>query len=222
MSGLAATRPLAESELLAAADAAGGSPLAGGLALLGLEDAPVADLDARLLALRAATFGPLLEAVAACPGCELELELELDARAMAARGCAGAAGTAPGGFRLPTARDLEAVAAEPDPERARELLASRCAPGRELTPALVDEIAAAIADADPLGGSRLALTCPACGREWVETLDVAWLVQVEFANAGARLAAEVHELASAYGWTESEILALPPRRRARYLELVGA
>jgi hypothetical protein len=218
MSAPAATRALAESELLAAADAAGGPPLAGALALLGIHDAPVAELDARLLALRAATFGPLLEAVATCPECGLELELELDARAMAANSPA----RVPGDFRLPTARDLGAVAAEPDPERARELLASRCAPSRELTPELIDEIGEALAEADPLGGSRLALACPECGREWVETLDVPWLVQLEFANAGARLAAEVHELALAYGWTESEILALPPRRRARYLELVGA
>jgi hypothetical protein len=33
---------------------------------------------------------------------------------------------------------------------------------------------------------------------------------------------DVHELASAYGWRESEILALSPQRRQAYLELVRA
>jgi len=30
----------------------------------------------------------------------------------------------------------------------------------------------------------------------------------------------VHALASRYGWTEREILAVAPARRARYLELI--
>jgi hypothetical protein len=32
---------------------------------------------------------------------------------------------------------------------------------------------------------------------------------------------EVHQLARAYGWSERETLALTPRRRRRYLELVS-
>ena len=34
------------------------------------------------------------------------------------------------------------------------------------------------------------------------------------------LLATVHRLASRYGWTESEVLAVPARRRARYLALI--
>jgi hypothetical protein len=42
-------------------------------------------------------------------------------------------------------------------------------------------------------------------------------------DARARaLLAEVHSLARAYGWTEPEILALSPQRRAAYLEMAGA
>jgi hypothetical protein len=33
---------------------------------------------------------------------------------------------------------------------------------------------------------------------------------------------EVHALASHYGWTEPDVLALPPARRRAYLEMVGA
>ena len=36
-----------------------------------------------------------------------------------------------------------------------------------------------------------------------------------------RLLREVHALASAYGWTESEILSLSTTRRHAYLEMVG-
>ena len=31
---------------------------------------------------------------------------------------------------------------------------------------------------------------------------------------------EVHQLASHYGWTETEVLAIAPERRARYLALI--
>jgi hypothetical protein len=35
-----------------------------------------------------------------------------------------------------------------------------------------------------------------------------------------RVLRDVHELASAYGWPENEILALSPRRRQCYLDLI--
>ena len=36
-----------------------------------------------------------------------------------------------------------------------------------------------------------------------------------------RMLLDIHALARAYGWSESDILALPPRRRQAYLELVA-
>jgi hypothetical protein len=36
-----------------------------------------------------------------------------------------------------------------------------------------------------------------------------------------RTLSDVHRLASAYGWSESDILALGPRRRQRYLALIA-
>jgi hypothetical protein len=37
-----------------------------------------------------------------------------------------------------------------------------------------------------------------------------------------RLLHEIHSLARAYGWSESEILTLSPARRQAYLELIGS
>jgi hypothetical protein len=37
-----------------------------------------------------------------------------------------------------------------------------------------------------------------------------------------RLVGDVHALARIYGWTEADVLAMSPRRRATYLELAGA
>jgi hypothetical protein len=43
----------------------------------------------------------------------------------------------------------------------------------------------------------------------------------EIQMGARRLLREIHVLASAYGWRESEILTLSAARRRAYLELVG-
>jgi hypothetical protein len=37
-----------------------------------------------------------------------------------------------------------------------------------------------------------------------------------------RLYEEIHVIASAYGWDEAAILALPPERRCRYVSMIAA
>lgn len=195
----------------------------------------VAELDARLLELHACRFGRRLEAVASCAACDELLELAFDVDELAPRPPVelrlGAAGLEIE-FRLPSAADLAAIARERDPAQARLALVERCVvaahrdgdpiAARELTEDAVVALAERMAEADPLGGSRIALECPVCGERSEPTVDVAWLVCRELTTEGARIAGEVHALASAYGWSEEEILALPRARRSRYLELVGA
>lgn len=223
---------LSDRAVLDAADALAGRPPTHWAAAL-LDDAEAADLatlDARMVELHRRRFGPLLEARTRCEECGEELELSLPAGELVAESSDEAPlAVAAAGLELelrpPRPDDLAAVAAEPDPERARALLAERCvvtgAEG-ELPPEAVAAIAEALAARDPVGGSRLRLACPACGREWEEALDLPWIVGSELASEAERIAAQVHALASAYGWTEAEVLSLPAARRRRYLELVTA
>jgi hypothetical protein len=76
--------------------------------------------------------------------------------------------------------------------------------------------------ADPLSETRLKLHCPKCGNEWDETLDLVVFLWSEIEARAKRLLLDVHDLASAYGWTEKEILSLSEPRRANYLEMVRA
>lgn len=218
--------------LLEAADtAAGRPPIEAALALLGVGDGDVAELDIRLLDLHVRRFGKRLEGVTTCPACEEMLEVTLDADALrprASRELSIAAGAWEVEFRLPRASDLAAIAGVEDAVAARAQLAARCvlrvrpsAPD-ELPEEVVAAMAERMAEADPLGGSRLALDCPACGAHSAPAADLAWFLQREFAEEAARVVTEVHALASAYGWTQREILNLPRTRRARYLELVEA
>ena len=228
--------------LLDLADRAGrGSPLERALAIAeqsgddapGLREAPLGRLNATLIGFHAVLVGPHLEAVASCPSCLAVVEFEIDAdelRALAPDAAeTGVFSTDDGHlvhWRAPTAADLEAVADERDPASA---LLTRCARATldeapvdvaDLPAGLVERIEAELAAADPLAEVSVALTCPDCATAFAADLDPAAFVWTEIETRARRVLIEVDALARAYGWTESEVLALPEARRQAYLEIV--
>jgi hypothetical protein len=145
-------------------------------------------------------------------------------------------------LRSVTTEDLAATLAIPDPDAAGELLLARCVevdgsegdpgpphPGHSPSPHGMSAPSASVpssavsrfeqlhADAE----IRCAIDCPACRAQQVLDLDIGRFLWREVSAAARRLIAEVHLLASAYGWTEQDILALSPARRAAYLELTA-
>ena len=69
---------------------------------------------------------------------------------------------------------------------------------------------------------RVSTSCSGLwGLAFEASLDPGLLYWAELAQRAQRLLSEVHRLASAYGWSEAEILGLDPDRREGYLELVG-
>ena len=84
----------------------------------------------------------------------------------------------------------------------------------------LEEIGERMAVADPLAETRLTLHCPKCEYDWEATLDIVAFVWAEIEARARRLLLEIHTLASAYGWSETQILALSENRRARYVEMV--
>jgi hypothetical protein len=149
-------------------------------------------------------------------------------------------------YRLPTAGDLAALGRNGGRDPARRLM-ERClvevaqvqAAGVEGQPgdlapaleaalpepvleALASALAGAVAQADPQAEIELSLTCPACGAQWQTPFDIVTYLWQELDAWAARLLADVHVLASSYGWSEADILALSPWRRQRYLEMIGA
>ena len=90
-----------------------------------------------------------------------------------------------------------------------------------LPPAVVDAVEAALAAADPFAELLVTLTCPACSHEWSAVLDPVEFVWERLERWARHLGDDVHVLASAYGWSEADILALTPQRRRLYLEAVA-
>jgi hypothetical protein len=191
-----------------------------------LADWPLGRRNQALAELRCASFGPRLEAWASCERCGEKVEFAMDARSLTADPApdAPAVVTVHGhSFRLPTSRDLARAAGETDQRMAAVRLLEACRLDEGEPPAWSDEDIEEAGDqmalADPLAETRLTLNCPTCGNQWEETLDVTAFLWTEVEARARRLLLEVHTLASAYGWSENEILSLSEPRRSFYIEV---
>jgi hypothetical protein len=192
-------------------------------------DWPLGHRNRALLDLHASWFGPRLEGWTSCPSCGDKVEFELDARELVRAAPSepppDAVMVGAYAFRPPTSRDLAHVVARDAAASATGLL-DRCRTGGpeppEWTGDLLEAVEDTLASADPLAETRLALSCPSCQREWDDAFDIGRFLWAEVESRARRVLWEVHTLASAYGWTESETLALGDARRAMYLEIVQA
>jgi len=89
-----------------------------------------------------------------------------------------------------------------------------------VTPADEPALAEALSAWDPLVAFTVSCHCPVCGIENDVQLDLESVVLARLDTRQRALLQDVHRLASHYGWTESEVLAIAPARRARYLALI--
>ena len=197
------------------------------------ERLPVGVRDRRLLALREAWRGAAYEAVADCDACGTRVELTFAPPPPSVPSEAPRAIDVDGievEYRLPDSVDLRAAAGCADVESARVLLATRCAvrarsedgevPLPPLDEALIVRMEEAMAAADPDGDLRLCAVCPECGGEFEVIFDPALFIWNEVESAAIEALRAVDALASAYGWSEDEILSLSPARRQAYLGMV--
>lgn len=202
-----------------------------GLPAGAVADLPLGAVNSALLRLRKVCFGARIDTYVDCERCGQRLEVALDAgqlmagmgesdtpREFSLRGFR---------FRMPVSRDLAAIAGHRDPDAAALTLLERCCVERPQTPTaelaeLLTEVETRLEELDPSADLNLDMTCESCGHRWTPSLDLGALLWDEIDAYARRLFAEVHRLAGAYGWTEPEILALSPGRRATYLDMVGA
>ncbi|MEU6260148.1 hypothetical protein [Streptomyces sp. NPDC047043] len=232
------------AELLAAWEAGLGEPPVGRALLLHrtarpevdtgrLPQLPVGEREADLFALRRALFGERMQVRLECAACGADMEFDLDAGELA--GSVGSSGESvvrvqqdgwDVEFRLPGVADLQTAARSAHPRAA---LLARClvsavhhgtaVPAGELPAPVQRRIAEAVEAADPGADLALNVACPECGEATRSELDIASYLWTELDAWARDVLLDVHLLATAYGWTEPEILALSPTRRRYYLEL---
>ena len=204
-------------------------PIDRALLMLGSAEAarlPLGTRDAQLLRTRAAMLGDRLEATDACPECGERVDVSLSCEVLAGAEPAPESWTVEHGDLRITVRPLDsadAAAAVTAADAEAELLARAVVtvePDGPLPPDAVAAVAASLSERDAGAELLIDLTCPACAVRWQRVLDVAGFVWTELEARAQRLLGDVHALASAYGWTEDEVLALGDARRAAYLAMV--
>jgi len=198
---------------------------------------PLGTRDAHLFTLFEAWFGAALDLRIDCPACGEALELALrttdlrpeppDAGAavppLLCEGCELA-------YRLPGSDDLIALLEAGDPDAAMARLLDRCVlqarragqpvAATALPPPVIERLQQDMAARDPGADLRVALTCPACGHGFDRRFDIGATLWDALDDWADRTLAEVHTLASAYGWSEPQVLALGAARRQRYIAMV--
>ena len=85
----------------------------------------------------------------------------------------------------------------------------------------IEAIGEQLAAADPLAEILLDFECPVCGDSFQEALDLSAFFWTELEGRSKRLLLDVHTLASAYGWSEAQVLELEPSE-AQFLPGTGA
>jgi len=197
-----------------------------------LADLPLGTRNAALMELQSAYFGARLPSWLDCPACGERMEFELDAAQLPPIEAEIVDSIEVGGhrFQRPTSRHLARLAScNDEPEIAARQLLLDCAQAADVLPQdeaslaeLLQHAETAIEAADPWINIALDVCCPACGQKDVADFDIASYLWNEIEQRARRLLDEIHALAQAYGWAETDILALSETRRAAYLAKVQA
>jgi hypothetical protein len=221
------------------------APAVRALTLLGAaSDAPpdslatlsIGERDGLLLTLREWLFGSELLCIASCARCGENLELSMKAADLH---------VAPAGpsdftlsmdgyevdFRVPNSHDLEAIANCRDLTAGQLLLLQRClnkidrtgesVSAEQVPDVVIEALSERMEQSDPQANLELTLTCPLCDHEWQRVFDIETFFWKEIGAWASRLLNEIHTLASAYGWSEIDLLNMTPWRRQVYLNLIS-
>lgn len=202
---------------------------------MGWASLPVGKRDRALIQIRISYFGESFEAVARCPGCQEEVEYDVHLNRILDR----LPGTEPGWvtvliegrmerFRPFTSLDLVHAGSIHEVDQTITALLALCwdsgnRPRSWVLPYLKQEgiqqaLSHALAAEDPAAELTVELECGLCRHLWEELIDPPAILRQDVQEAGERVLEEVATLARFYGWSERDILAMPPARRARYLE----
>lgn len=193
---------------------------------------PLGERNRRLIRLRQELFGDELTAAGTCPACTALLELPLTLSGLIAPGRPPATRFQHAGidleFRTLTSADLLDLPDTPEDARAtllaRAVLTARrrehAVPVAELPGEVVAALEEALELADPQATLEFALSCPACQHQWLTLLDIGQVLWREVEHWAKRTLLDVHRLASAYHWSQADILNLSAGRRQLYLQLL--
>jgi hypothetical protein len=197
--------------------------------------------DAYLIALREKLFGQQLTSLIDCPACEERLEMSfsvVDIRVSSRTDPPSTVAVDQSGYKLqlrpPNSLDLLTLAECSTADEMRQRLIQECvlsishkdqtrsvATAGEMPPEVLHAAIEQVSEADPQADIRVDLTCPCCGHKWHAGFDIVSYLWSELHDRAIHLLREIQLLASAFGWSEIDILNMSSRRRECYVEMLA-
>ncbi|MGL4611897.1 MAG: phage baseplate protein [Trueperaceae bacterium] len=204
-----------------------------------LAQLPIGERNKQLVKLRQHLFGSNAEAVVDCPRCQERLEFSLPLPNLISETLVSEttceenfslrSGAYKMQFRLLNSLDLLDLPNEV--MVAREVLLGRCLLGvqhkgkpvaaKDIPEPILAKLSEQMAKVDPNAVMELRLECPACKHSWIALFDIARFLWSELDHWAKHMLLAIHCLASAYGWSEADILGLSAWRRQAYLEMLS-
>jgi hypothetical protein len=129
-----------------------------------------------------------------------------------------------GVLHVPTVADLLEVGAGPlaGDDAVANLLTRRCVAAAEISRALARRLDRAFSGVAPSLDDLVGGSCPECGHAVTLRFEPLAYTLAELRDAFSGIYLQTHALASAYGWPEEAILALPRGRRIRYASIIAS
>lgn len=127
-------------------------------------------------------------------------------------------------FRLPCMTDIEAASGASSVVEVRDAVLERCrleGDGNAISGAAAERLAREFEALDPAADIVVNITCSGCGSGLAASVDLAAFIVRGIDRVVDGLYREIDAIASAYGWDEPTILALPAERRRRYVEMIA-
>jgi hypothetical protein len=128
-------------------------------------------------------------------------------------------------FRLPTGEDECAVLGMPASDAKTALLRRCLVDGESAVPldgGMKEAVQTVMETLAPILDSDVETQCPECGQVQVAHFDIQHYLLSALHQERSQLAHEIHRLASAYGWSLTEILCLPRHQRKSLVTLIEA
>lgn len=200
----------------------------------------IGERDARLFRLREWLFGHRMYQTTICPACSEKIEWEARSEDMQVQAIASPPEIIELDkdgyeiqYRLVNSTDIiNLVKNKIPPERSRAYLLHHCLlqikksgqmmSQEDLPAAIADAIENEMSEQDPHADIQLNLACPACSHQWQAGFDIMQFFWAEINSWAQRLMQEVFLLARFFSWSEKDILAMSPRRRQLYLQMINA
>ncbi|MET0461934.1 MAG: hypothetical protein ABW007_02225 [Chitinophagaceae bacterium] len=197
----------------------------------------IGERDLRLLQLREWMFGSSMVNIASCPACRERLEWTTPIAAL--RYLPPPRADSPLSFtysnyaiffRLPNTYDLAQIERLHHPERATKKILAACitAASRDggvcevadLPEDVFHLLDERMAEEDPQANIQMNLHCPHCSHEWQSRFDIVSYLWTEIDHWAKSMLLDIATLASAFGWSERDILSMSAHRRQLYLQII--